>query len=72
MLFRSLISLGKLDGDSFKVPDELKDDKASAKSRHKKLKALIEKQKELKKKLDRKFKRIYFGVFGFLNGRGEI
>lgn len=62
LLILFIVSFGKIDGDGLKIPDELKDDKASAKSRHKRLKALIEKQESLKRKLDKKFKRIYFGV----------
>jgi hypothetical protein len=57
-----VLSFGNLDGDEFNIPKEFKDDKASAKSRHKKLTALIDKQEQLKQKLDKKFKRIYFGV----------
>lgn len=57
-----ILTLGQVGGDSLKVADELSESRAKAKHRHKRLEELISKQIELKTKLERKFKRVYFGV----------
>lgn len=58
-----LASLGTISSDQIrKTPKAFRDEQEEAKRKHKKLVELIEKQKALKKKLTRKFKRIYAGV----------
>lgn len=58
-----VITLGKLDvGKTQLVPDEFKDDKEEAKRKHKRLSELLVKQEQLKIKLTKTFKRMYFAV----------
>lgn len=58
-----LVSLGTISSDQLrKTPKAFRDEQEEAKRKHKKLVELIEKQKDLKKRLARKFKRIYAGV----------
>lgn len=57
-----VMSLGQVDPRVTNLPDELAESRENAKHRHRKLIALIKRQKKLKNKLDRKFKRIYLGV----------
>ncbi|MBL1280375.1 MAG: hypothetical protein COA33_008895 [Fluviicola sp.] len=58
-----LASLGTISSDQIKkTPNAFKDDQEKAKRKHKRLVDLIEKQKALKTKLAKKFKRIYLGV----------
>lgn len=58
-----VITLGKLDvGKTQLVPDEFKDDKEEAKRKHKRLSELLAKQEQLKIKLTKTFKRMYFAV----------
>lgn len=62
ILLGYILTLGQVGGDSMKVPDELSESRAKAKHRHRRLEELISRQIELKTKLERKFKRVYFGV----------
>ena len=62
LLIIFLVTFGKIDGDDLKPPEEFKEDKEKAKKRNVKLRALIEKKWELQKKLDRKFRYIFFFV----------
>lgn len=58
-----VISLGKLDvGKTQFVPDEFQDNKEDAKRKHKRLSELLAKQEQLKIKLTKTFKRMYFAV----------
>ncbi len=67
-------SLGKVDiskantRPNIKSPDEFKDNKEQAIIRHDRLKGLIDKKEELKSKLTKRFKLIYFFVrLGFIS-----
>jgi quinol-cytochrome oxidoreductase complex cytochrome b subunit len=58
-----VISLGKLDvGRTQLAPAEFKDDKEEAKRKHQRLSELLAKEEQLKIKLTKTFKRIYFIV----------
>ena len=58
-----LAVLGKIDIENFwEIPNEFKETKEKAKIRHEKLKNIIEKQLDLKSKLENRFKNIYFSV----------
>lgn len=58
-----VVSLGNASGKKITlVPDSFRDEKEEAKRKHKRLVDLIAKQEKLKAKLDKKFRRIYFGL----------
>lgn len=57
-----LVTFGKVDANDLRPPEEFKEDKEKAKKRNVRLRALIEKKWELQKKLDRKFRYIFFFV----------
>lgn len=61
-------SLGKINIGNASATEEFKDNNEQAKRRHDKLKELIEKKTDIKQKLARRFKRIYFAVRLFFVG----
>lgn len=56
------VSLGKINSKKAPRPKEFEGDREEAKRRHKWYKKLLRSKKKLKVHLDRKFRRIYFGV----------
>ena len=58
-----VISLGTVNaGNVAKIPKEFKDTKEEAKRQHDRLKGLVEKQVNLRTKLEKRFRRIYFSI----------
>lgn len=66
-------SLGNVDiGVKGSFPAEFKEDRQKAFERHKRLKALVDKQIELKKKLDRRFRNIYLTQLSDIFRQGDV
>lgn len=58
-----ILSFGRITSDEIKIiPDEYRDTKEEAKRKHNRLLAIIEKKEELKSRLAKKFKQVYFFV----------
>lgn len=58
-----IITFGKVNiGNGDKFPSEFKDSKEEAERKHKRLRALVNKQEALKRKLNKRFKLVYFFV----------
>lgn len=58
-----ILSFGKISSDEIKIiPNEFKDSKEEAKRKHERLLGIIEKKEDLKLRLDKKFKQVYFFV----------
>jgi len=62
IVFLFISSLGQYNPTGIAKPDEFKDDREKAKLKHKWYQEILKSKKKLKKYLDKKFKRIYFGV----------
>lgn len=58
-----IATLGNVNiGDGIKFPSEFKDSKEDAERKHKRLEALVDKQEALKRRLNTRFKFVYFFV----------
>ena len=58
-----IVTLGNVNiGNGIKFPSEFKDSKEEAERKHKRLKALVDKQEAIKRKLNKRFKLVYFFV----------
>lgn len=62
IVFLFISSLGQYNPTGIAKPDEFKDDREKAKLNHKWYQEILKSKKKLKQYLDKKFKRIYFGV----------
>ena len=61
-IFLFISSLGQYNPTGIAKPEEFKDDREKAKLKHKWYQEILKSKKKLKQYLDKKFKRIYFGV----------
>lgn len=62
IVFLFVFSFGSISSDNINIPKELKDSREEAEKKHKLIEEKLAEKIELKKKLERKSKRIYLGV----------